>query len=116
MAIDRAGQCRQWNADHQHQRLAGQARAKQFTHSFQSHAGSCSWMAFMARFRAQTGSPQHFPLAAVRYVTPDMIHALTGPLPAPLQQIIHTVWSRGIGWGVEHWLLLPDMSPALPYG
>ena len=26
-------------------------------------------------------------------------------LPLVLQIIIHTAWSHGIGWGVEHWLL-----------
>ncbi|MBA3826676.1 MAG: hypothetical protein H0X24_22605 [Ktedonobacterales bacterium] len=116
MAIDRAERCREWNADHHHQQRAGQARAKQFTPAFQSHAGSCSWLAFMARFRASTGSPQHFPQAAARYVVPAQIRTLTGTLPAPLQQIIHTVWSHGMGWGVDHWLLPPDTPPASPDG
>jgi hypothetical protein len=116
VAIDRAAQCRAWNADHQHQRSAGQARAKQFTPEHQSRAALASYRAFSLRLRAGDGAPQLFPTEASKYLVPADIRLLGGALPPPLQAIILATWTSGKPWGVDYWLLPPGMDPALPDG
>ncbi len=114
MTVDRRAQCRAWNADRQHQVMAGRARAQAFTRDHQSAAGHASFAAFSARMRAANGSPQLFPEAAARYVDPERIGSCFGPLPSELQQIIHAAWAAGNGWGIDHWLGEP--GDALPLG
>ncbi|MBA2679035.1 MAG: hypothetical protein H0U76_11650 [Ktedonobacteraceae bacterium] len=116
MAINRADQCRAWNADHQHQRLAGQARAKQFTSEHQSHAALAGYRAFSLRFRAGNGGPQLFPRDAAKYLSPADIRLFGQSLPPPLQAVILAAWTSGKPWGVEYWLLPPAVEPSLPDG
>ncbi len=104
MTVDRRAQCCAWNADRQHQVMAGRARAHAFTRDYQSAAGHASFAAFSARMRAGNGSPQLFPEAAAKYVAPEQIGSYVGPLPSELQQIIHAAWAAGNGWGIDHWL------------
>jgi hypothetical protein len=100
MPRDHAAECRAWNADHEHQVMAGDA----------------SFRAFSARMRAVNGETQIFPMQAAKYVSPEQIGYMAHPLPLVLQTIIHTVWSHNIGWGVEHWLLPRDVMPPPPDG
>ena len=68
-----AAQCRQWNADHARQVMAGHA----------------SWEAFSARWRAEQGLPPLSVEAVRRYLTLEHIRAGLGPpLPEALQATI----------------------------
>ena len=100
----RAMQCREWNADHQHQVLAGQARAQQFTPEYQAAAGHASFAAFSARWRAQQGLCPLSVNDLLRYVTPADICALGDPLPPHLQDAMYIAWASGDPRDVYQWL------------
>ena len=92
----RAMQCPEWNADHQHQVLAGQARAQQFTPDYQAAAGHASFDAFSARWRAQQGlcplSVNHLLL----YVAPSDICGPLGQWLSPhVQEAVYAAWAAG---------------------
>jgi len=90
-------QCRGWNADAEHQALAGRA----------------SWAAFSARWRAGQGLPPLSVEDARRYVSPDMIGHLGMPLPSELRAAIHRAWCAGQLLGVPAWLANdPPPDPA----
>ena len=116
MAIDRRAQCLAWNADHQHQRLAGQARAKTLTHEHQSRAGTASFIAFSVRMRASHGSYQLFPSEGAKYISPSDINLFGQRLPSVLQAVIHQAYVAGHPWGVEYWLLPLGVEPSFADG
>ncbi|HET9751314.1 MAG TPA: hypothetical protein VFP52_00065, partial [Myxococcales bacterium] len=98
-------QCRGWNADPQHQVMAGQARARQFTPASQQQAGFASWDAFSARWRAAGGLAPLSADAVRKYVTPDLIRGVCGLSLAPeLQADIYRAWCAGQLAHVVAWL------------
>jgi hypothetical protein len=108
-------QAQRWNADHQHQVLAGKARAQHFTHESQQAAAFSSWDAFSVRWRASQGLRPLSADAVRKYLTPEQIRGPLGlPLRPELQATIYRGWCAGDLWHVTAWQ--SEDSPPEPDG
>ena len=110
-----AAQCREWDADPDHQRQAGRARAARgFTRAWQQAAAHARNDQLAAVFRAEQGLPPLNPEWVRRYVTPEQIRDPFGrPLPEALQARIYRAWCAGSCYGVACWLNDPAWADAV---
>jgi hypothetical protein len=109
-----ATRCKQWNADRDHQRMAGKIRAQAFTSTYQAAAAHAQQTQFSAQWRAEQGLPPLSAEAVRRYLTPEMIRGPLGrPLDAVLQVRIYRAWCAGYLYGVPLWLNQPTWGDVL---
>lgn len=109
-----AARCQEWNADRDHQRMAGKVRAQAFTSAYQSVAAHAQQTQFSARWRAEQGLPPLSAAAVQRYLTPTLIRGPLGrPLDADLQVRIYRAWCAGYLYGVALWLNQPTWAAEL---